>query len=177
MRTGATMSRPFVLLISLALSAHHAVSHAETQSLKAHIGSTVFESDDDGITLVPLPGGEFSLSASTKGASAWPPPKTPIDRLAIVCDGLEPGKPFKLDGKSFERSSCDVTFTQGTRAYGEKPDAEYSLDKNVTTHFFEVTRASGKVYEGRFRFELKHDDTGVRLLIEQGGFKAEDRQL
>jgi hypothetical protein len=171
------MSRTSILLICLALCAHHSAASAEPQSLKANVGSEVFESDDDGITLVPLPGGAFSLSANTKGASAWPPPKTPIDRLAVVCDGLEPGKLLKLDGRSFERSNCNVTFTMGKRAYGEKPDAVYSLDKDVQTHSFEVTRANGKWFEGRFRFELKHDETGARLLIEQGSFKAEDRQL
>jgi hypothetical protein len=172
-----TMSRPSILMLCIALSVPCTAAQAETQSLQAHVGTKVFESDDDGITLVPLPGGAFSLSASTKGASAWPPPKTPIDRLAIVCDGLEPGKAFKLDSLAFERSNCSVTFTEGTRPYGEDPDAEYSIDKNAKTHLFEVTRAAGKIYEGRFHFELKNDKTGARLSIEQGSFKAEDRQL
>lgn len=147
----------------------------ELQTLTAQIGDIAFESGDDEITLVPIDD-KFSLSASTKGAAAWPPPKTRIDRLSITCDGFVNGKPFALDHKAFERSVCDVHFEKGAKSMGGTTDAEYKLDKNSADNRFEITRASGKVYEGTFTFRLK-DDKGGAITVTNGKFKAEDRQL
>ena len=153
-----------------------AVVHAETpQSFTARVGDIGFESGDAEITLVPI-GRSFSLSASTRGASVYPPPKTRIDRLSIVCDGFSEGKALSLDHRSFERSVCDVTFDKGTKPMGGPPDATWHLDKNSTENRFEITTASGKVYEGTFSFRLK-DSQGNVISVSQGRFKAEDRQL
>lgn len=147
----------------------------EPQSMSAHVGDVAFDSGDAEIALVPI-GGTFSLSASTRGAAAWPPPKTRVDRLSIVCDGFADGKPLVLDHKAFERSTCDVRFEKGTRPTGGAPEAEYRLDKDSAENRFEITRADGKVYEGTFSFRLK-DDKGGTIAVANGRFKAEDRQL
>jgi len=152
------------------------VVHAETpQSFSAKVGDIALESGDAEITLVPI-GHNFSLSASTRGASAYPPPKTRIDRLSIVCDGFAEGKVLLLDHRSFERSVCDVTFDKGTKPMGGSPDATWRLDKNSTENRFELTAVGDKVYEGTFSFSLK-DSQGNTIGVTQGRFKVEDRQL
>ncbi len=169
------MSRS-LLPLALALLASGSFAQAdEPQSFVAQVGDIAFASGDAEITLVPI-GSAFSLSASTKGASAWPPPKTRIDRLAITCDGFENGKPLVLDHKAFERSTCDVRFDKGSKPMGGSPEASWELDKDATENRFEITRANGKVYEGTFTFRLK-DGNGGTVAVSNGHFKAEDRQL
>lgn len=172
MRTSSRCIALFVLL-----SAGAAAQAAETQSLSARVGGAAFVSDDDGITLVPLgnSSGSFSLSATTAGGSAYPPPKTPIDRLSIICSGLAAGKPIRLDSASFGRAECDVRFYKGVKPMGGDPDAEYTLDKQHAGNVFEVQSVAGKLYAGRFSFHLI-DASGAKQAVE-GEFKAEDRQL
>ncbi len=150
---------------------------AETQTLNARIDDAEFVSDDDSISLVPVgnSSGSFSLSASTQGASAWPPPKTPIDRLSIICSGLVAGQPVKLDSRNFSRAECDVRFAKGVKSMGGDPDAEYTLDKQHAANLFEVERAEGKRYGGRFSFRLL--DAAGQAHTVSGSFQAEDRQL
>ena len=103
------MIRSLAFLIFAAADVATAVVHAETaQSFAAQVGDIALEAGDAEITLVPI-GRSFSLNASTRGASLYPPPKTRIDRLSIVCDGFTEGKALLLDHRSFERSVCDVT--------------------------------------------------------------------
>ena len=169
------MIRPIVLF-AIAAGVAAGVAHADVpQAFTATIGDIAFESGDDEITLVPI-SGKFSLSASTKGAATWPPPKTRVDRLAIVCDGFEDGKPLLRDHTDFERSTCDVTFEQGTRSMGGSADAEYTLDKSSPDNRFEIAVAEGKVYKGSFTFRLK-DKSGKTIVVSNGRFTAEDRQL
>ena len=159
---------PFVLLASLAHAEH-------PQSLGARIGDAAFESGDAEISFIATRGA-FTLSASTRGASAWPPPKTRIDRLSIVCDGFVDGQPLRLDHAAFARSTCSVVFDRGNKPMGGAPDASFHLDKASTDNRFEITAANGKVYTGTFSFVLV-DDAGATLRIAQGHFEAEDRQL
>ncbi len=169
MRTASLF--PTMLLIALPALA----AGAETvQSLQATVGTNSFVSDDDSISLIPV-NDDFTLVALTAGASGWPPPKTPVDRLAIVCDGYREGQPLVLDAGDFDRGLCDVTFAVGHRGMGEAPDAEYRLDKSFAQNRFEITSARGKVVEGRFAFRLK-DASGQTLMVEDGRFLAEDRQ-
>lgn len=172
MRTSFRRTALFVLLATGA--AAHA---AEKQSFNARIDGAAFASDDDGITLVPLgnASGSFSLSATTAGGSAYPPPKTPIDRLSVVCSGLAADKPSQLDSASFSRAECDVRFYKGVKSMGGDADAEYKLDKQHTGNRFEVQSVAGKLYAGRFSFRLL-DASGAAHTVD-GEFKAEDRQL
>jgi hypothetical protein len=159
---------PFVLLASLAHAEH-------PQSLGARIGDAAFESGDAEISFIATRGA-FTLSASTRGASAWPPPKTRIDRLSIVCDGFVDGQPLRLDHAAFARSTCSVVFDRGSKPMGGAADATYHLDKASVDNRFEITAANGKVYTGSFSFVLV-DDTGASLRVADGRFEAEDRQL
>jgi hypothetical protein len=149
--------------------------HAETvQSLQATIDGKAFVSDDESITLIPV-SGSFTLVALTAGASDWPPPKTPVDRLAIFCDDYEEGQTLVLDSEDFDRSACDVTFTVGHRGMGEASDAEYRLDKSFEGNRFEITSVRDKTIMGRFAFQMK-DEAGRILSITDGRFLAEDQQ-
>jgi len=161
--------------LALALLAAPIAHAGEPQSLTAQVGDIAFDAGDDEITLVPI-GDKFSLGASTRGAAAWPPPKTRVDRLSITCDGFADGKPLALDHKAFERSVCEVSFDKGTKPMGGAPEASYTLDKDSADNRFEITRANGKVYEGTFTFRLK-DGKGGTLGVSNGRFKVEDRQL
>lgn len=168
------MFRRSVFVASLVAVA--AAAHAQApQSFSARIGGAAFESGDGEISLVPA-SGAFSLGASTKGAAAWPPPKTRIDRLAIVCDGFEDGKPLVRDHRDFERSTCDVTFEKGVKPMGGSPDGEYRLDKSHPGNRLEITSVRGKVYAGTFSFRLRNAG-GETLDVSDGRFTAEDRQL
>ncbi len=165
-------------LLFFALACSFIATASEPQSLSARIDGTSFTSDDDGITLVPIgnASGSFSLSATTQGGSAYPPPKTPVDRLSIICSGLVAGKPMKLDSKSFSRAECDVRFVKGVKMMGGDPDAEYTLDKDHAGNLFEVETVTSKRYAGHFSFRLV-DAQGAAHLVTDGKFVAEDRQL
>jgi hypothetical protein len=147
----------------------------EPQSLSATIDGNRFAGDDDTILLVPLPSGPFTLNAATAGAASYPSPKTPIDRLSIMCRGYAPGKLMKLGSKDFDNAACNVTLTKAAKEPG-KDAQEYSLDKRSPATVFEITAAHGKVIEGRFGFHLV-DKAGHTLVISDGTFVAEDRQL
>jgi hypothetical protein len=159
----------------VALAASIGTGASEPQSLSARVGSIAFAGDDDTIQFVPLPSGAFSLAAATAGAASWPPPKTPIDRLSIVCRGFEPGKPLDLGSKEFDNSSCDATFSKGASEGGKDAD-DYSLDKGSTATSFKITAIHAKVIEGTFELHLKNK-AGKALAITDGRFVAEDRQL
>lgn len=150
-------------------------THAgEPQSFSAKIDGAVFAGDDDTILLVPLPN-TFSLMVSTAGAAAYPPPKTPIDRLSITCTRYTPGQPLKLTSKDFAAAACNATFSKAARAAGEDT-TEYSLDKDSPVTLFEITAAHGKLIEGRFAFRMTSKG-GNALTVSDGRFVAEDRQL
>jgi hypothetical protein len=166
------------LLLALSfvpLAASIVTDASEPQSLRASVEGVAFAGDDDTINFVPLPSGAFSLGAATAGAAAWPPPKTPIDRLSITCRGFEAGKALKLGSKEFDSSSCDATFSRGAGEAGKDAD-DYALDKSSAATLFEITAAHGSVIEGRFELHLKNK-AGKALAITDGHFVAEDRQL
>ena len=153
-----------------------APAHAEPQSLSATVAGKVFESDDDGITYVPLKS-SFSISAGTKGYSKYPPPPGLSDRLSLNCTVFD-GKPRRYSHEDFNNGRCHATFTKGVskQAFG-KPEAEYTGARKVGNGtFIEITRISGKVMEGRFAVDML-DEKGGKLAVTAGSFKVEDRQL
>lgn len=163
-------------LILLALAAFSSAVHADTpQNLSAKVGGKAFESDDSGILyLMPTKTG-FNLIASTKGASAYPPPKAPIDRLSVNCANFEM-KPRKWAAKDFGSHGCEARFIEGESKvpFGE-PTAEYRV-VGAGRNVIEITSVKGKVIEGKFAFEMVNVKTKARLLITDGTFRAEDRQ-
>ncbi|CAN5425658.1 hypothetical protein BH11PSE11_BH11PSE11_01930 [soil metagenome] len=163
-------------LLAAVLSFSALSAHAKTpQQLSAKIDGKLFESDDDGILyLIPIKG-TMNLIATTKGASAYPPPKTLSDRLSISCRNFN-GKPVKFEAKDFGSHGCEARFIKGEskQPMGE-PVGEFDArdGKNV----IEITSVNGKVIEGKFYLELKNKKTKETIIINEGTFKAEDRQL
>ena len=153
--------------------------HAETQSLKASVDGTVFESDDAGITLVPV-AGSFTISAITKGFSVYPGPAGLSDRLMIACRGFEP-KPRKYSIEDFRNGRCNAGFIKGqsNQPLG-KSVAEYESRRDATRQksFIEITSASGNVIEGKLLVELVPEGSakGTKAIVDEGTCKAEDRQ-
>ncbi len=145
------------------------------QRLSATVDGKVFESDDDGILFLIPTKGVLNLIASTKGASAYPPPKTPVDKLSINCRNYD-GKPVKFTFATSGSRSCEVSFTKGVspKPFGD-PQAEYRLVDGKNQ--LEVTSVKGKVIEGTFSFELVDVKTKAKMTMTGGTFKAEDRQM
>lgn len=175
MRRSSRHSTTLTLALALALTGLSWHAAADTpQKFTATLDGKPFESDDDGILYLMPTKTALSLTAATKGASAYPPPKTPIDRLSITCRNFE-GKPRKYVAKDFGSHGCEVRFVKGeSKSPGGEPQGEYKLADG--DNLFEVTSVSGKLIEGRFAFEMVELKSKARLKITAGNFKAEDRQ-
>lgn len=152
-----------------------ALADKTPQSLSATVDGKLFESDDDGILYLIPTKGVLNLIASTKGASAYPPPKTPVDQLSINCSNFD-GRPVKFTFPKSGSKSCEISYTKGVsqKPFGD-PQAEYRLVDGKNQ--LEITSVKGKVIEGTFSFELVEVKTKAKMTITGGTFKAEDRQL
>ena len=171
-RTSALALAFMAIGLALPLSAQ---ADNTPQRLSATIDGKLFESDDSGIMyLIPIKG-VLNLMASTKGAGAYPPPKTPVDRLSIICRDYD-GKPVKFTFATSGSRSCEVSYTKGVskKPFGD-PEAEYRMVDGKNQ--LEITSVKGKVIEGTFSFELVEVKTKAKMTITGGTFKAEDRQL
>lgn len=171
---GARFSLPVVAALLVAFAAAPAQAAGTPQQFTATIGGKPFASDDDGLLLILPTKGVFNINAVTQGASVYPPPKTPIDRVHINCRGYE-GKPQTFGAADFTSGRCYATFQRGTKPYGKAPDADFMTDGAANK--VEITAVRGKVLEGRFSFEMKDKATGERISIKDGKFTVEDRQL
>ena len=112
--------------------------------------------------------------ASTKGASAYPPPKTPIDKLSISCRGFD-AKPVVFDKTAFDGNACTVTFSTGLSASVARDPVAVFMPTGSKNRI-EVTSVKGKVIEGTFSFEMVDKKTKATLSVLEGKFKAQDRQ-
>jgi hypothetical protein len=168
---GALTLAAAVIGLALPLSAQ-----ADTpQRLSATIDGKMFESDDSGILYLMPRKGVLNLMASTKGASAYPPPAALADKISINCSDYD-GKPVKFTFATSGSRSCEVSFTKGVsrKPFGD-PQAEYRMVDGKNQ--LEITSVKGKVIEGTFSFELVDVKTKAKMTITGGTFKAEDRQL
>jgi hypothetical protein len=172
----AKQSLSILLSIMTIAIATHATAKGETQTLKATIGEKVFESDDEGITLVPV-AKSFTLSAITKGFMKYPSPPGLSDQLNISCRRFE-NNPRKYTAEDFKSGTCNASFAKGRskQPFG-KDEAKYVTTGKVShaKTFVDVTKVSGKVMEGRFLIEMMEED-GAKKITVDGTFKAEDRQ-
>lgn len=170
------MRPTFAAVLACFITALALPALAETQNLSANVAGTKFESDDDGITYLMPTRTVLNVIAKTKGAMAYPPPKTPIDRLSIVCKNFQ-GKPVRFEAKDFGGHGCEATFVKGeSKTPMGEPQAEYQVVPGGKNSF-EVTSVKGKVIEGKFALELADKKTKAKIAITEGTFKAEDRQM
>jgi len=178
----STLSKPrFIGALTLAAATIgmalplSALADKTPQSLSATVDGKVFESDDDSIMYLIPTKGVLNVMASSKGAAAYPPPKTPVDKLSINCRNFD-GKPVKFSFPKSGSKSCEISYSKGlsNKPFGD-PQAEYRLVDGKNQ--LEITSVKGKVIEGTFSFELVEVKTKAKMTITGGTFKAEDRQL
>ena len=164
-----------ILTFAIAAAVSFSALADTKQNLSAKVGAKAFESDDDGILYLMPTKNSLNLIASTKGASAYPPPKTPIDKLSITCRDFD-SKPVKWVAKDFGSYGCEASFVEGVSKvpFGE-PVAEYRVVGGAK-NMLEITSVKGKVIEGKFTFEMVNVKTKAKRLVTDGTFKAEDRQ-
>ncbi len=149
------------------------------QSFTATVDGKPFESDNDGIIVVPTTG-SVTISASTKGFSAYPPPKGFADRISIACPLPKAPQKFPTVGSG---GTCRVQWVIAGRSM---MDADYKTTpnqgdfvsglSNATGGFVNFTKVSGKNIEGEFSAELVDNKTKKKILAT-GKFKGIDQQM
>jgi hypothetical protein len=151
--------------------------HAQ-QTFTATLDGKPFESDNDGITVVPT-SGSVSISARTKGYGAYPPPKGFADRLSIVCPLPKTPQKFSTEGSG---GLCTIQWVIAGRSM---MDADYKTTPNeggfvsgkagAKGGFVNFTKVTGKTIEGEFSAELV-DTRTKKKIIATGKFKGIDDQ-
>ncbi|TAG04401.1 MAG: hypothetical protein EAZ43_04745 [Betaproteobacteria bacterium] len=150
------------------------------QTFTATLDGKPFESDNDGITVVPeTRSGTVSISARTKGFGAYPPPKGFSDRVSIMCPLPKAPQKFSTVGSG---GTCSVRWVIAGRSF---TDADYKTTpnegefasaisgaKNGSVNF---TKVVGKTIEGEFSVELVEMKT-KRTVLAVGKFKGIDEQ-
>jgi hypothetical protein len=152
--------------------------HAQ-QTFTATLDGKSFESDDDGITVVPTKS-SVSISARTKGYGAYPPPKGFADRISIVCPLPKVPTRFATVGSG---GTCTIQWVIAGRSM---MDADYKTTPNegdfVSSKssgkggFVNYTKVAGKTIEGEFSAELIDAKTKKKV-VAAGKFKGVDAQM
>jgi hypothetical protein len=152
--------------------------HAQ-QTFTATLDGKSFESDNDGITVVPTKG-SVSISARTKGYGAYPPPKGFADRLSIVCPLPKTPQKFATEGSG---GLCTIQWVIAGRSM---MDADYKTTPNEgdfvsgkssgKSGFVNFTKVAGKTIEGEFSAELIDAKTKKKV-VATGKFKGVDEQM
>ena len=162
-----------------------ATSAQAQQSFTATVDGKAWESDNDGINVVPVAlgssEGTVTITASSKGFSAYPPPKGFPDRLSIVCP-----MPKKAERMTTARGSsevCRVSLTKAERSimspdYAKtKNDGEFAtLGSTGDRGYVNFTLVAGKTIVGEFSVELTEATTKKKIAVS-GKFSGVDRQL
>ncbi len=154
------------------------ILHAQ-QTFTATFDGKSFESDNDGITVVPT-NSSVSISARTKGFGAYPPPKGFADRMSIICPLPKAVQKFPTEGSG---GTCIVQWVIAGRSM---MDADYKTTPNEgefvsgksgsKSGFVNFTKVAGKTIEGEFSAELVDAKTKKKVLAA-GKFKGLDEQL
>jgi hypothetical protein len=154
--------------------------HAQ-QSFNASIDGKPWQSDNAGIDAIPVAlGGTVTIIASSKGFSAYPPPKGFPDRFSIVCP--IPKKPERMTARG-SSGDCRVSFTQAARDIMSPDWAKTKNEGAFVTKggtgdkgFVNFTKVAGKQIEGEFSAELTEETTKKKIIVT-GTFVGVDRQV
>lgn len=158
-----------------------ASAHAQ-QSFTATVDGKAWESDHQGINVIPVSlGGSVTITAASKGFSAYPPPKGFADQISIVCP--LPKKPERFIAARNPSNGCRVSFTKAARNI-MSPD--YATTKNEGEFeikggsgdkgYVSFTTVSGKTIEGEFSVELVEEKTKKTIAVN-GKFRGLDKQI
>ena len=155
--------------------------HAQ-QSFSATVDGTPWESDNAGINVIPVPlGGTVSIIASSKGFSAYPPPKGFADNFSITCP--LPKKPERMTTARGSSEVCRVKFTKAARNI-MSPDVAKTKNEGLFVTagsagdkgYVNFTKVAGKNIEGEFSVELTEETTKQKIAVT-GKFAGVDRQV
>jgi hypothetical protein len=177
------IKRACFLSALISVSAFSISAHAQ-QSFTATVDGKAWESDNDGINVLPVAlgtsRGTVTITATSKGFSGYPTPKGYPDSFSIVCP--MPKKPERMTTVRGSSEPCRVSFTKAARSM-MSPD--YARTKNegefVTKGeagdkgYVNFTKVSGKAIEGEFSVELTEDTTKKKIAVT-GKFIGVDQQ-
>ena len=155
--------------------------HAQ-QSFSATVDGMPWESDNAGITVIPVPlGGTVTIIATSKGFSAYPPPKGFADNFSIVCP--MPKKPERMTTARGSSEVCRVRFTKAARnimspdVAKTKNEGEFVTGRSAGDKgYVNFTKVAGKNIEGEFSVELTEETTKQKIAVT-GKFAGVDRQV
>jgi hypothetical protein len=184
-----TFLRTFSFINRVAIAAVMTLGLAATASAQQSFIATVdgksWESDNDGVNVIPVAlgssRGTVTITATSKGFSGYPTPKGFPDSFSIVCP--MPKKAERMTTARGSSEPCRVSFTKAARSM-MSPD--YAKTKNegefVTSGaagdkgYVNFTKVSGKNVEGEFSVELT-DETSKRKIAVSGKFSGIDQQV
>ena len=155
--------------------------HAQ-QSFSATVDGKPWESDNAGINVIPVPlGGTVTIIASSKGFSAYPPPKGFADNFSITCP--LPKKPERMTTARGSSEVCRVKFTKAARDI-MSPDVAKTKNEGLFVTagsagdkgYVNFTKVAGKNIEGEFSVELTEETTKQKIAVT-GKFAGVDRQV
>ena len=155
--------------------------HAQ-QRFSAVVDGAAWESDDAGINVIPVvSGGTVTITATSKGFSAYPPPIGFPDRFSMVCP--IPKKPEHMSTARGSSQMCRVSFTKAARNIMSpdhaktKNEGEFvSAGRADEKGYVNFTKVSGKNIEGEFSVELTEETTNRKIAVS-GKFAGVDRQI
>ncbi len=155
------------------------------QSFTATVDGKAWESDNDGINVIPVAlgtsRGTVTIAATSKGFSGHPTPKGFPDSFSIVCP-----MPKKAERMTTARNSSEVCRVSFTKAARSMMSPDYAKTKNegefVTKGdagdkgYVNFTKVSGKNIEGEFSVELTEETTKKKMTVS-GKFSGVDQQV
>jgi hypothetical protein len=180
--------RRFALRFALATSALTlglSASAIAQQSFTATVDGKTWESDNDGINVIPVAlgtsRGTVTITATSKGFSGYPTPKGFPDSFSIVCP--MPKKPERMPTARSSSEVCRVGFTKAARSmmspdYAKTKNEGEFISKGDTGDkgYVNFTKVSGKNIEGEFSVELT-EETSKKKIAVSGKFSGIDRQV
>jgi hypothetical protein len=178
--------RSFALVAALIIATFGFAATAQAQqSFNASVDGKTWESDNDGINVMPVAlgtsRGTVTITATSKGFSGFPTPKGFPDNFSIVCP-----MPKKAERMTTARSSSDVCRVSFTKAARSMMSPDYAKTKNEGEFltagnagdkgYVNFTKVSGKNIEGEFSVELT-EETSKKKIAVTGKFVGIDQQV
>ena len=172
----------FVIALAGAATLALATGANAQQSFTATVDGTPWESDSAGINVIPVTlGGTVTITASSKGYSAYPPPKGFPDSFSIVCP--MPKKPERMATKRGSSEVCRVSLTKAARNIMSPDWAKTKNEGEFVTKgetgdkgYVNFTKVAGKNIEGEFSVELT-EETTKKIIAASGKFRGVDEQI
>jgi len=140
----ARISHALTAMLAALAGVGFATSVHAQQTFTATVDGKAWESDNDGINVIPVAlgtsTGTVTITAITKGFSGYPTPKGYSDNLSIVCP--KPKKPERFLTTGMEQSKCRVSFTKAARSIMSPDYAKIKTKVNTNPKGPQATRAT-----------------------------------